>query len=153
MKTINKSILLSKTFWVQVLTVLTALIPAVQDWLTKNPVEFLSALAAVNVLVRFVTSGKVTIFSDNEDANKPSGGMGLWVLLVMGTAAALGGLPSCNMAEYPLNGALSYRDAASGANGGLVFSPGKPVQGTMRVPVRDPETGEVLGTVDFTSGK
>jgi hypothetical protein len=149
----SKNILRSKTIWVQILTVIAALLPPVQGWLMANPVEFLAVLAAVNVIVRFVTSGKVTIFSDNVDADKPSGGMGLWVLLAMGTAAALGGLPSCKAGEYPLSGALTYRDAASGAKGGLVFAPGKPVRGTMRVPVRDPETGEVLGTVDFTSGK
>lgn len=65
----SKSILLSKTLWVQILTVVMALVPAVQQWIKANPVEFLSVLAAVNTLVRFVTSGKVTIFPEDDGAS------------------------------------------------------------------------------------
>jgi hypothetical protein len=60
----NKSLLTSKTFWVQVVTFAAAFIPAVQVWLASNPEQFLGALAAVNVLVRFATQGKVSIFTD-----------------------------------------------------------------------------------------
>lgn len=65
----SKSILRSKTLWVQVLTVVMALVPAVQQWIKANPVEFLSVLAAVNTLVRFVTSGVVTIFPEDDGAS------------------------------------------------------------------------------------
>lgn len=60
----NKSILTSKTFWVQVVTFLSVFVPAVQEWLASNPEQFLGALAAVNVLVRFATKGKVTLFGE-----------------------------------------------------------------------------------------
>jgi hypothetical protein len=60
----NKSLLTSKTFWVQVVTFAAAFVPAVQVWLSANPEQFLGALAAVNVLVRFATQGKVSIFTD-----------------------------------------------------------------------------------------
>lgn len=60
----NKSILTSKTFWVQVVTFLSVFVPAVQQWLASNPEQFLGALAAVNVLVRFATKGKVTLFGE-----------------------------------------------------------------------------------------
>lgn len=60
----NKSIFLSKTFWVQVASLLSLLFPAVLDWLKANPVEFVAALAAVNILVRFVTSGRVSLSGD-----------------------------------------------------------------------------------------
>jgi hypothetical protein len=72
----NKGILKSKTFWVQVLSVLTALVPAVQQWIKANPVEFLAALAAVNVLVRFATSGKVTLFPSDDDTSGNGSSLG-----------------------------------------------------------------------------
>lgn len=60
----NKTVLQSKTFWVQILTVVCAFIPQVQSWVSQNPETFVGVLAAVNVIVRFATSGKVTLFSD-----------------------------------------------------------------------------------------
>ena len=60
----NKSLLTSKTFWVQVVTFASAFVPAVQQWLASNPEQFLGALAAVNVLVRFATKGKITLFGE-----------------------------------------------------------------------------------------
>ena len=60
----NKSLLQSKTFWVQVVTFAAAFVPAVQEWLTANPEQFIGALAAVNVIVRFVTKGKVSLFPE-----------------------------------------------------------------------------------------
>lgn len=49
---------LSRTLWINVAALLSLLVPAVRDWLTANPVEFTSALGAINVLLRFVTVGK-----------------------------------------------------------------------------------------------
>lgn len=57
----TKSILTSKTFWVQVITVVAAFIPQVQSWLSTNPEAVVGVVAAINVLVRFATSGKVTL--------------------------------------------------------------------------------------------
>ncbi len=61
-------------------------------------------------------------------------------------------LPSCG-GEYPLTGSISYRDAESGAKAGLVFAPGEPVRGSVKLPVYNPETGQVIGQVDLVSGK
>lgn len=58
----NKSLLQSKTFWVQVVTFAAAFIPVVQEWLAANPEQFIGTLAAVNVIVRFATKGKITLF-------------------------------------------------------------------------------------------
>lgn len=106
---INKSILASKTIWVQVAAVAAVLIPAVQTWLTANPVEFVAVLGAVNVIVRFVTSGKVTIFGGEQIP-------GIWFAIGCGTALTLGtALTSCSSGGIPLKvtaileeGALSY---------------------------------------------
>jgi hypothetical protein len=60
----NKSILLSKTFWLQVVTVGAAFFPQVQEWLSTNPETVVGVIAALNVLMRFATKGKVGLTSD-----------------------------------------------------------------------------------------
>lgn len=88
----NKSILKSKTFWVQVAALMAALFPVVQAWLADNPVEFVALLAAVNVIVRFLTSGTVSILGEGDQAH----GF-VWGLFAIGTAVAVGTLlPSCS---------------------------------------------------------
>lgn len=93
----RKTILCSKTFWVQVLTLASALFPQVQDFMAANPVEFAAALAAINVLVRFLTSGSVNIFGNN--TTPPAGGlMGfLGVITAAGFLAIVS--PSCSPGE------------------------------------------------------
>jgi hypothetical protein len=110
----TKTILLSKTFWLQVITLLSLLIPAVDVWVHKNPEQFVAVWAALNVIVRFVTSGKVSLIS--EDAT----GMAR-LMMLGGTAAALmTSLPSCaSLASLPITGTLSFRDAGSGAKASL----------------------------------
>ncbi len=112
---INKPILKSKTFWVQVLAVLAVLFPAVQEWLAANPVEFVAVLAAINVIVRFVTSGKISILGDTDQVHGFP-----WFLFAVGTAVAAGTLlPSCSPAQMeaarklPIRGAVTY-DAEAG---------------------------------------
>lgn len=68
---------LSRTFWVNLVALLSLIVPAVRDWLAANPVEFVSALGAVNVLLRFVTAGKYEIKefpNDSEEKETASGG-------------------------------------------------------------------------------
>ena len=86
----NKSILLSKTFWVQVLALVAMLFPAARDWLAANPVEGVALLGAVNVVIRFVTSGKVSLSGGGVHGISP-------LLLMTGAAAGcLASLPSCS---------------------------------------------------------
>lgn len=54
---------LSRTFWVNVVALFSLLVPDVREWLEANPVEFTTALGAVNVLLRFVTYGKHCLVS------------------------------------------------------------------------------------------
>lgn len=76
--------------------------------------------------------------------------LSIGLLFILGLTACL--LPSCG-AEYPLTGSVSYRDPQSGAKAGLVFAPGKPVRGSVKVPVYDQATGEMIGQVNLASGK
>lgn len=52
----------SKTLWVQLVSILSILFPPVQQWVANNPVETTAIFAAVNTLVRFITSGKIAPF-------------------------------------------------------------------------------------------
>lgn len=57
----------SKAILLNALALLSLVIPAVADWVKNNPVEPLAALGAINVLVRFATKGKISVFPDDDD--------------------------------------------------------------------------------------
>lgn len=117
-----KSVLLSKTFWLQVIAILTALLPQVQAWLATNPVEVIAVFAAVNVLVRFVTSGAVSIFPPEDKSGGSSGGATLLVVGLGLSMAAVGTLPSCAPGTgYPVSGSVSYLDPATGKEVGITL--------------------------------
>ena len=71
----------SKTILVNLLALLSMAVPAVREWVAKNPVEPVSAFVALGVILRFVTSGKISIFGDDEDnsgaGNTTSSGTGV----------------------------------------------------------------------------
>lgn len=110
-----KSILLSKTFWVQFVAVLSLLVPAVKSWVVNNPVDILTAFAAVNVLVRFATSGKVSVFPP-EEVETDKGSSGGVVPCVMGLLAAgslVVSLPSCSPAQISAVRAITLKVCAT----------------------------------------
>jgi len=57
---------LSRTFYVNAAALLSLLLPAVREWLKNNPVDFVTALTGVNILLRFITYGKHQISSGND---------------------------------------------------------------------------------------
>lgn len=98
-----KNILQSKTFWVNFIAALVAFLPAVKDWLAANPETALSALGAANILMRFVTSGKISLLGSEEP--KPGTDSGMFPCLLVWIAAAgllCAGLPSCNAGGLPI---------------------------------------------------
>ena len=64
---------LSRTFWINLAALLSLLLPSVREWLENNPVDFVTALGGVNVLLRFITYGKHQISSDNDDSESGTG--------------------------------------------------------------------------------
>ena len=128
----------SKTVWLNLVAMVAAFVPALHEWLTANPVEFVSALAALNILVRFVTSGKISLF----------GGKAAGLAIGFGAGLAALSLPSCT--GYNWQGEVRYRHEETGAKGGLRFEPGAPPLPFFRVPI---ETASGSGFVDLTSGK
>ena len=93
----TKSILLSKTFWLQILAFAAVLFPAVQAWLAANPVQAVGALAAANIIVRFVTSGHISIFAGAPAEADAGSSRGVYPAIIGCIAAAgiMGCLPSC----------------------------------------------------------
>lgn len=67
---------LSRTFWINLVALLSLFLPSVREWLENNPVDFVAALGGVNVLLRFVTYGKYQISSDNDDDSESGTGDG-----------------------------------------------------------------------------
>ena len=109
----TKNFIKSKTIWVQIIAVVSALFPVVNEWLVNNPVSTMAAFGAINILVRFATSGKVTVLSD--DTTPPSSLTPLFVACLALTALGLGSLVSCGL---PVKAAVTYRHE-SGAKAGI----------------------------------
>lgn len=62
METPTKTIFTSKTAAVQAIVAIAAFVPAARDFVAAHPAEVLLGLAVLNVAVRLITKGKVTIF-------------------------------------------------------------------------------------------
>lgn len=62
----TKPIYCSKTFWLQVVALASLAAPQVGAWVEANPVSYTAALAALNVLMRFFTSGRVSVCPPGE---------------------------------------------------------------------------------------
>lgn len=152
----------SKTVWVQVLAVLSMLIPAVGAWVARNPVEFVAVLAAVNTLVRFATSGKVSIFQDDSanDSGVKSGGSsgGSWLPAIVATAAGLsmaGGLLSSCVVGVDAEGGWSVRPDPLTVDAGLKYlirhDDDGAKDGLTQWRYYDPETGKEIPEEDYAA--
>ena len=111
----------------------TVLPPEMAKWLVIIP----SAAAAIVHLTQAV---KLQLDKIGEDIDK-------MIPLFCIAMFAVFFLPSC--ADSPFLGSISYRDPETGAKGGLVFTPGQKPSGFLKVPIRDPETGEIKGYADL----
>ncbi len=93
-----KSFVQSKTIWLQVIAVLSLFIPAMRDWLAANPEQPVAIFAALNVLVRFATSGKIVLFADSGGVVPGADKVPSWLLWFgIGALAGLSALalPGC----------------------------------------------------------
>lgn len=140
----------SKTFWTNVAAAASLAIPQVQEWLESNPVELAAALAAVNVLLRFVTRDKLSL---GLGGKRPGGGAPVLVSMMLAAAALFAGLSSsCAFFEdMTVDGSAYLRDAETGAKAGLVIRDGS---GRFfgRVPVFDNQ-GNQVGAARVEIGK
>lgn len=104
----------SKTLWVQAIAIASALFPSVQVFIVENPVAYPAIFAAINVLVRFATKGKVNLFSDS--------GMngGASVVICMFAALALFSLPSCSAITAGISGQALQTETLTSESGKAV---------------------------------
>jgi hypothetical protein len=125
----TKSILQSRTFWVNVIAFLLLFLPAVQAWLQENPKSGFSILAALNLVLRTLTSSGIDIFaSGGATKEEASGGMVPgWFGIAVAGSLCIGSLPSCSPAQVeafrglPINGAVvtDYGTAAYSSKSGI----------------------------------
>ena len=57
----DKNILKSKTFWVNILMAVSVMFPAVQAFIASNPDIFTWVFVGLNLVLRLVTKGAVQI--------------------------------------------------------------------------------------------
>lgn len=114
---------LSRTFWINTAVLLSLIIPAVRDWLEANPVEFTTALGAVNVLLRFISTGKYQLAGEDGQSGQSANPAGVLPLPVasMGEDATS---PVEDRSQYP------DQDTSSIPNGSGSSSP---LSGTTRL--------------------
>lgn len=67
-------IYLSGVLWITIVSLVAMIFPTAKEWLEANPVEVTSVLGAVNVILRFVTSGKKKLSGAEEELAEPTGG-------------------------------------------------------------------------------
>ena len=122
----SKSFLLSKTVWLQIVLFGLAFFPPALAWLKDNPVEAVAVIGAVNVLVRFATSGKISILPPEEVDEQTGGSAGgripLWVIGAGMMAGGLGCLPSCSSAQMDAARAIPIRVTLITPGGGIGYS-------------------------------
>ena len=123
----SKSFLLSKTVWLQIVLFGLAFFPPALAWLKANPVDAVAVITALNVLVRFTTSGRISILPPEEvDAAETGGSAGgripLWVIGAGMMAGGLGCLPSCSSAQMDAARAIPIRVTLITPGGGIGYS-------------------------------
>jgi len=57
----DKSILKSKTFWVNLIAAIAPLIPSVKEFIVGNPEAVMMSLGTIGMVLRLVTKGKVVL--------------------------------------------------------------------------------------------
>lgn len=75
----------SKTIGLNAGLMLLLLIPQVKDFVSNNPVSVPYALAAANIVLRFSTSGRISLFPGTA-AGKTMGGSSWWLPVIIGVA-------------------------------------------------------------------
>ena len=104
------------------------------------------------VLGGFVMSMLAMVWSaiGKDPGGEPPGPVDFPMILLMAAACVFLCPPSC--AGYPLTGSVYYRDPSSGAKAGMAFRPGEAPRASVRIPIYDQSTGEVIGMADLSGG-
>lgn len=92
----TKSIFISKTFWLNFIALLCVFVPQMKMWLAANPETAVSVLTALNILLRFATSGRISLFGAGEDSSNTGTGIAPCWLVGVAAAGLCMALPSCS---------------------------------------------------------
>lgn len=76
---------LSYVLWTNVAALLSMLLPSVRDWLASNPVEFTTALGAVNALLGFISRGTIQLAGKDGQSSQSTDLAGVLPLPVVST--------------------------------------------------------------------
>lgn len=76
---------LSYVLWTNVAALLSMLLPSVRDWLASNPVEFTTALGAVNALLGFISRGTIQLTGQDGQSGQSTDPAGALPRLVVPT--------------------------------------------------------------------
>ncbi len=122
---------------------ISTVVPAAKAWIETNPITVIQLLAAVAVILRFVSHGKISLGWDNKDSGG-SGTAGFALMLLCCTLVGLFGftLTACSSLSG-VDGSVYYIDSTSGAKGGLTFTDGK-TKASFRLPIYN-EHGKEVG--------
>lgn len=66
-------IYLSGVLWLTIVSLVAMIFPTAKEWLEANPVEVTSVLGAVNVILRFITSGKKKLSGVDDEFAESTG--------------------------------------------------------------------------------
>jgi hypothetical protein len=61
-----KSVFSSKTMWINFAMAIASLFPPVKEWVESNPDNSIVLLASVNMILRYITQQKVSLFPEKE---------------------------------------------------------------------------------------
>lgn len=125
---------LSKYFWTNLAALLALIIPDVRAWLDSNPIEFFSALGAVNILLQFISGGKYQLAGEDGQSGQSANPAG--VLPPSPVAGEDSASPVEDRSQYP------DQDTSSIPNGSGSSSP---LSGSTRLMI-------VLGTLVLLLG-
>ncbi len=120
----TKSLLLSKTLWLQLITILMGFYPPALAWLKSSPEDVVTLLVALNILVRFFTSTRIALFppEDVEKTSGPAGGLSLLWITGMAAAVTGVGLPSCSPDQIAAARAIPIKACVITPEGKICYS-------------------------------
>lgn len=132
-----KSIVLSKTFWLNLLFIIAAFFPQVNTWIADNVQTTASVWGALNILLRFATNGRITLQGAGETDGTATGMPPCWVMGIAAAGLVATALPSCTTAGWQAARSIPIRTCAVTDYGTVCYS----------------SKGGVTVEVDATSGK
>ena len=129
----TKPILQSKTLWLNLIALLLLLWPAAKAWVAANPIEPLAVLTAANIILRFFSQGRISLWADEDSADQePAGaddariGNGArsvaWMLIAAGSSAGVLWVspPSCTPGQIETAKAIPLKACYIDQNGNSV---------------------------------